>query len=136
MPRPIAGPSCILVLLAACSATPALAAPFTWSTNSEPSTMDPHAAATAPVLGFLNNIYEGLVRRGPDMALQPSLATAWEPIGSEGWRFTLRDDVTFHDGAVFDAEDVVFSFERASSEASDRFWMRKQLGMRQYSSIQ
>ena len=119
MPRLIAGPSCILMLLAACSATPALAATFTWSTNSEPSTMDPHAAATAPVLGFLNNIYEGLVRRGPDMALQPSLATAWEPIGSDGWRFMLRGDVTFHDGAVFDAEDVVFSFERASSEASD-----------------
>lgn len=92
---------------------------FTWSTASDPNTMDPHAAATAPVLGFLNNIYEGLVRRGPDMALEPSLAESWEAIGAEGWRFKLRDGVTFHGGEIFDADDVLFSFERASDENSD-----------------
>ena len=92
---------------------------FTWATSSDPNTMDPHAAATAPVLGFLNNIYEGLVRRAPDMTLEPSLATSWEPMGAEGWRFSLRRDVTFHDGARFDAEDVIFSYLRAADDASD-----------------
>ena len=92
---------------------------FTWSTGSDPNTMDPHAAATAPVLGFLNNIYEGLVRRGADMTLEPSLAESWEAMGSDGWRFRLRAGVTFHDGAAFDADDVLFSFERASDENSD-----------------
>ncbi|MEM7044497.1 MAG: ABC transporter substrate-binding protein [Pseudomonadota bacterium] len=92
---------------------------FTWSTASDPNTMDPHAAATAPVLGFLNNVYEGLVRRAPDMALEPSLAESWEAMGADGWRFKLRGGVTFHDGATFDADDVVFSFERASDENSD-----------------
>jgi len=55
------------------------------------------------------------------LSLRPSLASIGEPIGigNEGWRFTLREDVTFHDGAAFDAEDVVFSFERASVDASD-----------------
>jgi peptide/nickel transport system substrate-binding protein len=97
----------------------AQAATFTWSTASDPNTMDPHAAATATVLGFLNNVYEGLVRRGPDMALEPSLAVSWEAMGSDGWRFTLRDGVTFHDGSTFDADDVVFSYQRASDENSD-----------------
>ncbi|MGI9499913.1 MAG: ABC transporter substrate-binding protein [Geminicoccaceae bacterium] len=92
---------------------------FSWSTGSDPTTMDPHAVATAPVLGFLNNIYEGLVRRGPDMVLEPSLAESWEAMGSDGWRFRLRDGVTFHDGATFDADDVLFSYERASSDSSD-----------------
>ncbi|MGF1474517.1 MAG: ABC transporter substrate-binding protein [Geminicoccaceae bacterium] len=92
---------------------------FTWSTQTDPSSMDPHAVNAAPVLSFLNNIYEGLVRRGPDMTLEPSLATSWEPMGTEGWRFTLREGVRFHDGAAFDSDDVVFSFERASSEVSD-----------------
>lgn len=92
---------------------------FTWATSSDPNTMDPHAAATAPVLGFLNNIYEGLVRRAPDMTLEPSLAESWEPIGTEGWRFKLRSGVVFHDGATFDAADVLFSYQRASDDTSD-----------------
>jgi peptide/nickel transport system substrate-binding protein len=100
------------------------AAEFRWASTTDPQTMDPHAVNSAAVLGFLNNVYEGLVRRGKDMSIEPALATAWEPIGDgEGWRFTLREGVTFHDGASFDAQDVLFSYQRASSEASDtRSW--------------
>lgn len=97
---------------------------FRWAGKTDPQTMDPHAVNSAPVLGFLNNVYEGLVRRGKDMSIEPALAESWEPIGNgEGWRFKLRQDVKFHDGADFNAEDVRFSYERASSEASDtRSW--------------
>ncbi|WP_425037874.1 ABC transporter substrate-binding protein [Primorskyibacter sp. S187A] len=111
-------------VLALCAATSAGAETFRWAGTTDPQTMDPHAVSSAPVLGFLNNVYEGLVRRGKDMAIEPALATSWEPIGAgEGWRFTLRQGVTFHDGAAFTAEDVLFSYERASSEASDvRSW--------------
>jgi peptide/nickel transport system substrate-binding protein len=113
-----------LGVLALCVALPATAADFRWSSTTDPQTMDPHAVNSAPVLGFLNNVYEGLVRRGRDMAVEPALATSWEPIGAgEGWRFTLRQGVTFHDGAAFTAQDVLFSYERASSEQSDtRSW--------------
>lgn len=103
----------------ALSAGAAQAESFRWAGQTDPSTLDPHAASTAPVLGFLNNVYEGLVRRGPDMAIEPSLATAWEPIGTEGWRFFLREGVQFHGGEMFDADDVLFSYERATSEQSD-----------------
>ncbi len=91
-----------------------------WAGTTDPQTMDPHAVISTPVLGFLNNVYEGLVRRGKDMSIEPALATSWEPIGEgEGWRFHLRQDVTFHNGATFNADDVVFSYERASSPAAD-----------------
>jgi len=105
-------------------AAPAHADNFRWAETTDPQTMDPHAVNSAPVLGFLNNVYEGLVRRGRDMDIEPALATSWEPIGAgEGWRFTLRQGVTFHDGATFNADDVVFSYQRASDEASDtRSW--------------
>ncbi len=100
--------------------TQAYAAEFKWAGTTDPQTMDPHAVSSAPVLGFLNNVYEGLVRRGKDMAIEPSLATSWEPIGNgEGWRFTLREGVKFHGGEDFNADDVIFSYERASSEQSD-----------------
>ncbi|MBO9466495.1 ABC transporter substrate-binding protein [Tropicibacter sp. R15_0] len=110
--------------LTLCLASAASAETFKWAGTTDPQTMDPHAVNSAPVLGFLNNVYEGLVRRGKDMAVEPALATSWEPIGEgEGWRFNLRKGVKFHDGADFTAEDVLFSYQRASSEASDtRSW--------------
>ncbi len=110
--------------LALVAAQAAHAADFTWASNTDPQTMDPHAVNSAPVLGFLNNVYEGLVRRGKDMTIEPALATGWEPIGDgEGWRFTLRQGVTFQDGSAFTAQDVLFSYERASSEEADtRSW--------------
>ncbi|WP_108815776.1 ABC transporter substrate-binding protein [Loktanella sp. Alg231-35] len=95
-----------------------------WASTTDPQTMDPHAVNSAPVLSFLNNVYEGLVRRGQDMSIEPSLAASWEPLeGENGWRFNLREGVTFQDGAAFTAEDVMFSYQRASNEAADvRSW--------------
>ncbi|MFK7837602.1 MAG: ABC transporter substrate-binding protein [Sulfitobacter sp.] len=109
---------------AALLATSAHAAEFTWAETTDPQTMDPHAVNSAAVLGFLNNVYEGLVRRNKDMEIEPALATEWAPIGDgEGWRFTLRQGVTFHDGSEFNAQDVLFSYQRASSEEADtRSW--------------
>ncbi|MEO0917951.1 MAG: ABC transporter substrate-binding protein, partial [Pseudomonadota bacterium] len=116
--------SLCLAALVAALAPSAWAEEFTWAQTTDPQTMDPHAVNSAPVLGFLNNVYEGLVRRGKDMTIEPALATSWEPIGDgEGWRFTLREGVTFHDGSAFTAEDVLFSYQRASDEGSDtRSW--------------
>jgi peptide/nickel transport system substrate-binding protein len=55
----------ILHAVAAASlCTAATAKEFTWAGTTDPQTMDPHAVNSAPVLGFLNNVYEGLVRRG------------------------------------------------------------------------
>lgn len=96
---------------------------FRWAGSTDPQTMDPHATNSAPVLGFLNNVYEGLVRRNKEMKIEPALAESWEQLGADGWRFNLRKDVTFQDGSAFTADDVLFSYERASSEESDvRSW--------------
>ena len=113
-----------LALSATLPALPAAAETFRWSATTDPQTMDPHAANLAPVTSFLGNIYEGLVRRGPDMALEPALATEWEAMeDGAGWRFHLREGVRFHDGTPFTADDVVFSWERGISEQSDvRSW--------------
>ncbi|MDJ1017199.1 MAG: ABC transporter substrate-binding protein [Paracoccaceae bacterium] len=122
----------IIALAAASIGLPASAETFRWAGATDPQTMDPHAVASAPVLGFLNNVYDGLVRMSKDMKLEPSLATSWEPIGDgEGWRFNLREGVTFHDGATFNADDVMFSYERASSEEADvRSWFSPVIDVR------
>ena len=105
------------------AAAPATAKEFRWASGTDPQTMDPHATNSAPVLGFLNNVYEGLVRRNKQMKIEGALAESWEPLGTNGWRFNLRRGVTFHDGSSLTAEDVLFSYQRASSEESDvRSW--------------
>jgi len=50
-----------------------------------------------------------------DMVLQPSLATAWERVSPGVWRFTLRQNVTFHDGTPFDAAAVKNSLEKITA---------------------
>ncbi len=104
----------------AAAALPAAAAELRFATTSDPTTLDPNAGNSAPVYSLLINVYEGLMRRGRDMSLEPSLATSWEPIGEgEGWRFTLREGVKFQGGEDFTADDVIFSYARASAPEAD-----------------
>ena len=79
----------------------------------DPQSMDPHALALLYHSRVVTQIYEGLVNRGKDYKLEPSLATSWEMTGPTTWRFKLRPGVKFHDGAPFTADDAVFSLERA-----------------------
>jgi len=92
---------------------------FRWSFQSDVLTLDPYHNNETMTLGFLNNIYEGLVRRGKKMEIEPALATEWSTRGADVWRFKLRPGVKFHDGSPLTPEDVIFSYERARSETSD-----------------
>jgi peptide/nickel transport system substrate-binding protein len=58
------------------------------------------------------NIFESLVRLTPDYQIEPLLAESWEFVEPNTWRFTLRDDVTFHDGTPFNAEAVKWTMDR------------------------
>ena len=56
----------------------------------------------------------------------PVLATAWTWNASGvQWRFTIRDDVNFHEGGNLTPEDVEYSFERAMVQDRDGgpLWM-------------
>ncbi len=75
---------------------------------------DPAGAQTAQS-AYLYPVYDTLTRQAADFSVQPSLATEWEQVEPEIWRFTLRDDVVFHDGAAFDAEVVKANLERQAS---------------------
>lgn len=86
----------------------------------EPPHLDPTAGAAAAIDEVVYaNVFEGLTRIDSTGTVQPALAESWT-ISDDGltYRFTLREGVTFHDGASFEASDVVFSFERAMAEGS------------------
>ncbi len=92
---------------------------FKFADQGDPISMDPHSLNESFQLNFTGNIYEPLVGRGKKLELVPLLATSWKATGPTVWRFELRKNVRFHDGAPFTADDVIFSLERAKAEASD-----------------
>lgn len=56
-------------------------------------------------------LFNGLTKPGKDLAPAPDLATNWEVSDDElEWTFYLRDDVKWHDGEPFTAEDVAYTF--------------------------
>ena len=68
------------------------------------------------------NIYDRLVECevvDGVATIVPSLAESWD-ISADGlvYTFHLRDDVTFHNGAQFTADDVVFTVERMMDPAT------------------
>ncbi|MCC1494613.1 ABC transporter substrate-binding protein [Cognatishimia sp. F0-27] len=86
----------------------------------EPPHLDPTSAAAGAIDSVLySNVFEGLTRFTETGAVVPGLAASWD-ISEDGtvYTFTLRDGVTFHDGTAMDAEDVVFSLDRARAEDS------------------
>jgi peptide/nickel transport system substrate-binding protein len=78
-----------------------------------PDTFDPHHPVQFEGIWVQSMLYSRLVRINADMELEPDLAHTWE-LSEDGtaWTFHLRDDVVFHNGRQFTAEDVKFSWDR------------------------
>lgn len=62
------------------------------------------------------NICEPLVRLTEDFGVEPMLATDWEFVGDNTFRFELRDGVTLHDGSAMDAEAVAYTLNYTGEE--------------------
>lgn len=62
---------------------------------------------------LIGNVYEGLVSRDSDNAVQPGLAKSWD-ISTDGTTYTfhLNRNMTFSNGDVLDADDVAWSINQ------------------------
>lgn len=77
-------------------------------------------------------LYDPLVAWEMDVAdrpgkLVPGLATSWEasPGDRTKWVFRLRPGVTFHDGSAFDADAVLWNFEKVLNPQAPHFDQRQ-----------
>ncbi|WEX09031.1 ABC transporter substrate-binding protein [Chelativorans sp. AA-79] len=85
------------------------------------TTLDPHEDSNSPNNAASRHIFDSLINRGPNAENLPQLATEWRAIDDTHWEFKLREDVKFHDGTDFDAEDVIASLLRARDKPTQSF---------------
>lgn len=93
-------------------AAPASAETLRFSGTTPALTMDPHATNDFVTTAIFRQVYDSVVGLSLDMEMVPGIATSWEYLGDNTWRFHIRDGVTFHDGQPLTAEDVAFSIMR------------------------
>ena len=79
-----------------------------------------------------HTLYDPLVAWEMDVAdrpgkLTPGLATSWEadPADRRKWVFRLRQGVAFHDGSAFDADAVIWNFEKVLNPQAPHFDQRQ-----------
>ncbi|RUT32476.1 ABC transporter substrate-binding protein [Arsenicitalea aurantiaca] len=89
--------------------------------NETPENLDPANATNSTVNQLLIGAYDTLVQfTAGETQVSPRIATAWE-ISEDGlaYTFTLREDVTFHDGTPLTAEDVKFTLDRLQAASAN-----------------
>lgn len=111
---------------------------LTIGVRSEASSLDPHWTQLSADLQVQEHIFEHLVDLDSASQPVPGLAMSWAPIDEKTWEFKLREGVTWHDGEPFNADDVIFSFDRLragidGAPASPAFQLAK--GGKQWAKI-
>ena len=102
----------LVFVVAFSSAAMASAETLIVAQGADPVTLDPHGQNDQPSARVRVQIYETLVNHGYDLDIVPGLAKSWEQIDEVTWEFKLQEGVRFHNGDLFTAADVKYSFDR------------------------
>ncbi len=91
--------------------------------GSTTDSLDPRLWNDSVMIDVAFGLYNTLVENTADNRPVPELASAYESRDrAKTWVFTLRKDVAFHNGKLFDAEDAIYSLNlhrgRSSSGAA------------------
>lgn len=108
-------PLLLLPLLAAAARTgraQTQAAPLRIAFDAEWTSLDPHFHSFPYNLSVAHHLFDALVEHDADQQVIPRLALRWEALEPTRWRFHLRTDAVFADGAPVTAADVIASIER------------------------
>jgi len=113
----LGGLAALPLLLAAEPAPAQGAKTLTVGIVSDPVTLDPAFMASFFEVSVQYNLHEPLVHLTPDLKVEPGLAS-FETPDPLTYRFTLRPNLTFHDGTRIDAEAVKANFDRMMDPAA------------------
>lgn len=91
--------------------------------SGDETSLNPYTYVTGyPGWNLLNLMHDSLLVLDENNEPQPLLATEWQ-VSDDGLTYdlTLRDDVTWHDGEPFDADDVAFTFDYVVDNTQSRW---------------
>ncbi|WKB54903.1 ABC transporter substrate-binding protein [Eleftheria terrae] len=92
---------------------------FKWASASDIPSWDIHSQNNALGSGVHAAVYETLFYYNAKFEVEPILATGSQQVSPTQLRVTLRKGVKFHDGADFNADDAVYSLNRAMEKTSN-----------------
>ena len=99
--------------------TPSVPQELRINLGGEPTSLDPQRIAFATDLSVVRQLFRGLLGFTEDLTLEPVVATQVPSVENGGisadgltYTFTLRDDVTWSDGAPLTARDFEFAIKR------------------------
>jgi len=75
-------------------------------------TLDPANHYSISATSVHRHMFDPLVDVTNDSKFVPALAESWRAVNNTSWRFTLRKNVTFHDGTPFNADSVLYTLRR------------------------
>jgi len=95
-------------------ASPAMASDIVWARDGDIDSLDPHRATSTLSRQVWYQIYDSLLEFDDSGAPVPNLAESWT-VSDDGTEivFTLNDGITCHDGSAFNADDVLWTANRA-----------------------
>ncbi|GHI00179.1 ABC transporter substrate-binding protein [Neobacillus kokaensis] len=91
--------------------------------GGDSASLDPITTTEGETFKVTINIFETLLNYGEqDTTIHPGLAEKWE-VSDDGltYTFNLRQGVKFHDGTDFNAEAVIFNFNRWMNGDAEKF---------------
>ena len=101
---------------------------LTFGLSSFPPSIQPWANTGTAAATVKLMIYRGLTSYAPDGALRGELAESWQPIGTQGWEFKLRD-ARFQNGEKVTSADVKWTIEQIAAERSTAYFRAEMQGV-------
>jgi peptide/nickel transport system substrate-binding protein len=90
-----------------------------WLSNSEPNNIDMNANTLREGIILGRHIWDCLMEFEPKSGeFKPSLAKSFKWLDATTIQFDLREDVVFHNGEKFDADDVVYTMSYLANPES------------------